>query len=369
MTTSTNEFEKTKDAIYKNFNLEIIKTDIPIYIFGTKLMGRAIYDCLTEAGRKIQGFIDNKALPNTKVLGKNVFHPKEVLDKKDKILVIIASITYLYEITEQLKDQGFKHILPAYLLGFEKSLNFNKDRVCENLLEDYIEHKNDYENLRTILCDADSKKTLDAMIDFRKTFNTEVYHNIRRPWGKQYFEEFVPYKEEYPFIDAGAYTGDTSLEFVKFCGGNYKKIYFLEPDPKTLEQGKELTKHLKNIEYCNYAVCDCKKQLKFSADLKMGSKISDEGEMIVEGIDLDSLVKEDKCYIKMDIEGAEKEALLGAKRLIKNGSILAVSAYHKAEDIRILPKTILEINPNYDFYLRHYMDCIFETVLYAIPKI
>ena len=113
---------------------------------------------------------------------------------------------------------------------------------------------------------------------------------------------------------------------------------------------------------------DCKKRLRFSADFNTGSKVTDDGQQLVDGMPLDSIIKENKAFIKMDIEGAEKEAILGAKRLIKNGSLLALSAYHKAEDIRELPETIIDINPDYNFYLRHYTDTVFETVLYAVPQ-
>ena len=73
----------------------------------------------------------------------------------------------------------------------------------------------------------------------------------------------------------------------------------------------------------------------------------------------------------MDIEGSEKFALEGSKRLIENNSVLAVSVYHLAEDIWKIPLIIMNLNPNYKFYkffLRHYSDINTETVLYCIPK-
>ena len=33
-----------------------------------------------------------------------------------------------------------------------------------------------------------------------------------------------------------------------------------------------------------------------------------------------------------------------------------------------IPQKILEIEPDYDVYLRHYMEGIFESVMYFIPK-
>ena len=80
-------------------------------------------------------------------------------------------------------------------------------------------------------------------------------------------------------------------------------------------------------------------------------------------------VFEDKSitFIKMDVEGAEYEALRGAEQTIRTQRPkLAISIYHKPEDILDLPQLLLSYQPEYRFYLRHY--CIFnnETVLYAI---
>ena len=71
----------------------------------------------------------------------------------------------------------------------------------------------------------------------------------------------------------------------------------------------------------------------------------------------------------MDIEGAELEALQGGAKLIKkNHPKLAICVYHKPEDIYTIPQLLLEYNPNYTFYLRHYSLWRSETVLYAIDK-
>ena len=74
-------------------------------------------------------------------------------------------------------------------------------------------------------------------------------------------------------------------------------------------------------------------------------------------------------YIKMDIEGAEKEALQGARETIKDFTPnLAISIYHKPEDLWEIPILINEINPNYDFFIRCHNHLCLETVLYCSKK-
>ena len=70
----------------------------------------------------------------------------------------------------------------------------------------------------------------------------------------------------------------------------------------------------------------------------------------------------------MDIEGSELKALCGARETIcRLKPKLAISIYHKTEDIWELPKVILQMNSEYKFYLRHYSLAAEDTVLYALP--
>ena len=84
---------------------------------------------------------------------------------------------------------------------------------------------------------------------------------------------------------------------------------------------------------------------------------------------LEDMISEDEpiTFIKMDLEGAEYEALIGAKKIIKKWKPkLAISLYHKPEDVWELPSLILDMNPSYSLYLSHYSIATAETVLYAL---
>ncbi|MGC4052215.1 MAG: FkbM family methyltransferase [Paludibaculum sp.] len=53
-------------------------------------------------------------------------------------------------------------------------------------------------------------------------------------------------------------------------------------------------------------------------------------------------------FIKMDIEGAEREALAGAAATLRRDKpILALDAYHRPDDREVLPKVIRAANPGY----------------------
>ncbi len=83
---------------------------------------------------------------------------------------------------------------------------------------------------------------------------------------------------------------------------------------------------------------------------------------------IDNIIQERVSFIKMDIEGAENIALMGARRHILNDHPkLAVCCYHKVEDLWEIPEQVMNIRDDYRLYLRHYTDGLHETVMYFIP--
>ena len=71
-------------------------------------------------------------------------------------------------------------------------------------------------------------------------------------------------------------------------------------------------------------------------------------------------------FIKMDIEGSELAALSGAEQTIRyKKPKLAISAYHKPEDLWEIPNKIKEQNSGYKLYFGHHSPIFWESVYYA----
>jgi hypothetical protein len=94
------------------------------------------------------------------------------------------------------------------------------------------------------------------------------------------------------------------------------------------------------------------------------------GDYRVECSTLDILLEHKKpTFIKMDIEGAEIDALTGGINVIgENLPVLAICAYHSQEHLWKIPKFIKSISERYHLFLRRYSDECWELVCYAVPE-
>ncbi len=169
------------------------------------------------------------------------------------------------------------------------------------------------------------------------------------------------------FVDGGSFDGNDSIQFVKKWGG---RVQLWEPNIEVIPQ---IIKKMKENNVC-YELCHAgmSNNVTNAALMCKGGEAS--ATSLEESVDgdipldfLDNHMVEKVDMVKMDIEGFEYKALLGARRVIqRDHPILAICVYHKQEDIWEIPKLIHSICSEYKFYLRHYSLFQNETVLYAI---
>ena len=188
--------------------------------------------------------------------------------------------------------------------------------------------------------------------------------------GLPYFDMFSANDNEI-FIDAGALDGTTSIEFAKWAG-NYEEIYVLEPNPKSYEV---CLRNLQNMNLKNYQMVpkgawSREEILNFHSPDGVhqgGARIVNNETGVTVSVDsIDNICNERATFIKMDIEGSEYQALIGASETIKKcRPRMAISAYHKPEDILTLPSLINHIRDDYRFTLRQYSSNMYGLVLYV----
>lgn len=183
----------------------------------------------------------------------------------------------------------------------------------------------------------------------------------------QYFEEFLKIKKG-AMVDAGGYDGEEVIKYMKYIGDDECKFYLFEPDKNNYEICKKRLKKYKNGIVYNMGLSDTEGIMKFVQSGNSSATFSNDGTEEVEVTTIDCL-HDDICFLKVDVEGGEKNLLNGASNTIRlHKPSIAISIYHKEEDIVELPQILLNLNPNYKFYIRHYSVGTPETVLYAIDN-
>jgi len=177
-------------------------------------------------------------------------------------------------------------------------------------------------------------------------------------------------------IDAGACWGETSVKFA-YLSGPDGRVYGFEFVPKNLDifyKNLDLNPKIKDrITVIKRAVWSESDIMMDYADNGPGSKVNfdNTSEENVKTLSIDDLVAAEKIphvdFIKMDIEGAELQALQGAiNTLRKYRPKLAISIYHRLPtDYIEIPEFLLSLDLGYQLYIRHYTIHAEETVLYA----
>lgn len=228
----------------------------------------------------------------------------------------------------------------------------------EDLYKKYFQNLPELYEVHEMFSDEESKKVFRAYIKGAATKRTKDFRFAPEP---QYFlEGFLPGKGDIA-IDGGAYDGATSRDFAM----QGAKVYAFEMDSvnyrNCLARAEKYNFVMENVGLSNqegeenYAY--------FDVASRKGM-----GKLVAKFTDLDTYVLKNNLprvdYIKLDIEGAELDMLHGAAKTISRWKPkMAVSAYHKPEDLWALAKYIKSIRPDYEFCFRHYkVDCTDYTL-------
>lgn len=364
-----------------------------IGIYGAGTDGKIFLEVATNSGVEVDFFID-QYVDKKQIRGKPVYRLDEVIDK-DAIIYISVSTYQNREgqnigssIILQLKQYGFKHIY-----DFAQTLHVFPDIIQAYAKQNYAWLREDrtlmlndkkLETVKHLLSDQKSIDLLEKIKLFRKNLTPQFY--IDPDHEKQYFPRDIDLFlniDKVRFIDGGAYTGDTlatAISEFKKINKDVEYIASFEPDVGNIDNLiQEIKKQQKNNSKTNFIVYPCalwssNEILQFSCDNNASSSVVNESGneqniISIMGVSIDkTLIASAPNFIKMDIEGAEKEAILGAKETIdRYKPVLAICLYHKPQDLWELPLLIQEIYPNYKMYLRVYAHMGIETVLYCVP--
>ena len=182
-----------------------------------------------------------------------------------------------------------------------------------------------------------------------------------------YFPDFIKHRDDEHYVDCGRRMA-TRLPSSASDGAITRKSSRLSPTHQTTENWPYLvwmilgTRRYRQRSATTMGMYSSQPTGDYSSHIGVGSED-------VVCLRLDRLgFYPPPTYIKMDIEGAELEALWGARRTLKEHSpVLAICAYHTSDHLWQIPLLIHAIQPDYRLFFRRYAEGEWEIVWYAVP--
>ena len=213
---------------------------------------------------------------------------------------------------------------------------------------------------RALLADDTSRSIFDNVILYKLTGKLD-YLFAAECDRKDTFD-LINAERIKSFAELCAYRGDTLSEMLEYAPA-LEYAYAFEPDARTF---KRLTAFCDGYDGkaalypLNIAAWSDEESLIFNSSSNRNSgafaPTTNAKTVEIAANSLDNILDGRPIdHIKYDVEGAERQALDGSARTIKQYSpSLCVSAYHRSEDIFALPLQVKAINPSYNLYLRRY---------------
>jgi len=341
--------------------IERYDRDVPMLLFGAGGGCLPAIKMLEQFGVKILAVADNDERKWGNKIGRlSIVSLDEIMKTENNFSIFVSAPNNAHIIIPDLQ----KRVSGKKIYFFD-----DPNRICHEEYKAYLENNDaDIQSLYDSLGDVLSKKTMENMLkawvsgDF--TFFEEIYVE------NQYFvSDIVTLKQSEVFLDIGAFTGDTIKGFLQASGKNYKKIIAIEPNPECWKELDELKTKVRALEVIHRGAYSRKGKFQFLKKEvgSMSQFILTESADGVEVDAVDNFIHEPVSFIKMDIEGLERDALKGTLKTIKNcRPRLAICVYHKYDDLLEIARFIMGLGLEYEIYLRHHSFYCGETVLYAV---
>ncbi|MCM1171686.1 MAG: FkbM family methyltransferase [Clostridium sp.] len=286
--------------------------------------------------------------------------------------VILEKVVSRFESLPVEIKEHFAYIQQKYPFISEKLDYKVKDySLIKQHIDVMCKQVEDYKWLYDHLCDWRSKATLNEIIAYWFTFDLDRLWSLQENVFPEYWDlDLLSCDFDEVFVDCGAYIGDSALNFIE-AYGTYKRIYCYELTPQIYKQLEENLQGADNVILKNKGVGNKKETIYIEDIVHAGNSISSKGSCPVELVALDDDINEPVTCIKMDIEGAEKDALRGARNhIINEKPKLLICTYHTPADIFDIPKLIMDMRDDYKLYLRYEGEpgriWICDYVLYAL---
>jgi FkbM family methyltransferase len=339
-------------------------------IVGAAPEGQRLARICMANGIKIEAVADDDPAKKDLVVAGLRVAPVQSLAHLPKTTPVIIASHRVLRASQRLHDLGFNHVVPFALLQVLAGDVFPPHMFYSDLLDDLWRHRAEIAALHDRLADDRSRQVLAAVIEFRTTLDPAALqpvvseHDLYAPDG------LLAFGDDEVYVDGGSFDGDTIRTFISRVHGKFADVYAFEPDPVTFAKLTANFRDEPRVHPIHAGLYSHGGSLRFRDDASRGAIFAADGEIEMPVTTIDDVLGGRRLsYVKMNIEGAEIEALHGGREAIRKWRPrLALSVYHRASDLWRIPQVVLELNPSYRLYLRQHDGGIIETVLYALPS-
>ncbi len=375
-------FEEPVEAVrYRERNAlgELLgRTARRVVLFGAGTLGRRALTLLREMKCEILAFSDNNPIVwDSQIEGVPVLSPEQAAFRYGKTALFLVTIWndrhWYSETNSELTGLGCE-LVSTYAPLFWRF----PDTFLQLYLLNEPPHKV-YEAASAVLEAENIWADVQSVHVYRANIRWRALGDARdlpgRPQVNTYFpEDLFRLDSGDSVLDCGAFDGDTIRQLLSVCGSNVGDIHAVEADAisfRRLQEYASTTLKLdrrRRIHLYSCALGAVRGVVPFESTGTLTSKSTEIGTPM-ECVPIDELFEgKSLTFIKMDIEGAEYDALQGARQVIqRDRPILAICVYHTQSDIWRIPLLVRAMVPRHKLYLRAYEGDGFQTVMYAVP--
>lgn len=348
-----------------------------LIIYGYGNFGKAVFHAVVSRGFSVIGFLDINAKEGDRYHDTPILKPDTLrfpLEERANITVILAVHNRNVEISPIIKvlnTYGYPKVLSPVIF-YDLCGEELGNRYWLTPRSYYRKHKEAIKEGMSVWKDNASKKLYLDILNYRITGNG---NSPPIPDFKYQYSpaDIPPWKRPLRFVDCGSFDGDTVRQFLEM-GLPIQALAAFEPDPNNFQDLVHFIREEKNeideISLWPCGVYESTIRVSFSSGMGESARISPEGKVQIQCISLDDAIPRFRPnLIKMDIEGVEYNALMGARKIIKeNTPGLAICVYHHPADLWRIPLMIRQWDCGYEFYLRLHAYNGFDLVMYAVKS-
>lgn len=338
-----------------------------VAVAGAGPEGRRFVEACARESIRVAGLFDSDpAKQGMRIHGIEV-RPFEDIGSLGRDVPIVLATHRLQIAADRIDGAADRPIAPLSLLQVIEPDRFPPhmffDRWCEALWQGRERLAALYDRF----ADDVSRQALEAVLAFRMSLDMSHLRAVV-DWNTYDPPGLIDWSDDEVFVDGGAFAGDTLEWFLERVHHRYERAICFEPDPATFKELSRRFGQRHTVDLVNKGLWSSADTLRFSADGSRASLLDDQGSVDVPVTSVDEVLQGRRAtYIKMNIEGAELEALEGARSTIASWRPrMAISAYHRPHDLWEVPERLIGLNPDYSIHLRQHDVGVIETVAYAL---